>query len=97
MSSLLHAPIAALSWLGRQGTRAVAALVFIGLALPQLDAVLKPHIGEAIFVLLCIAFLRVEPDVLRRQLERPGLVVAATLWMMRPGRSSWRSWSRARP
>src|SRR6516162_4493564 len=82
MSYLLHAPVAALAWLGRQGTRAVAALVFIGLALPPVDAVLKPYVGEAIFVLLCIAFLRVEPDVLRLQLKRPGIVVAATLWTM---------------
>jgi hypothetical protein len=82
MFSVPGAIVAALAWLGRQGTRAVAALVFIGLALPPVDAVLKPHVGEAIFVLLCIAFLRVEPDLLRRELKRPGLVVAATLWIM---------------
>ncbi len=72
----------ALAWLGRQGTRAVAALVFIGLALPPVDAVLKPYVSEAIFVLLCIAFLRIEPSLLRYQLRRPGVVLAATLWMM---------------
>jgi hypothetical protein len=33
-------------------------------------------------VLLCIAFLRVEPDLLRHQLRRPGVVLAATLWSM---------------
>jgi hypothetical protein len=82
MFSLLQLPIAALAWLGRQGTRAVAALVFIGLALPPVDAVLKPHVSEAIFVLLCISFLRVEPDLLRRQYKRPGVVLAATLWTM---------------
>jgi hypothetical protein len=82
MSSLLHVTIMALAWLGRQGTRAVAALVFIGLALPPVDAVLKPYVGEAIFVLLCIAFLRVEPSLLRHHFGRPGLVLAATLWMM---------------
>jgi hypothetical protein len=82
MSALLHLPVAALAWLGRQGTRAVAALVFIALALPPVDAVLKPHVGEAIFVLLCISFLRVEPDLLRRELKRPGVVLLATLWTM---------------
>jgi hypothetical protein len=82
MSPVPGAIVTALAWLGRQGTRAVAALVFIGLALPPVDAVLKPHVGEAIFVLLCIAFLRVEPDVLRVELERPGVVIAATLWTM---------------
>jgi BASS family bile acid:Na+ symporter len=82
MSSLLQLLIAALAWLGRQGTRAVAALVFIGLALPPVDAVLKPYVSEAIFVLLCISFLRVEPGMLRSQLKRPGVVLAATLWTM---------------
>jgi BASS family bile acid:Na+ symporter len=82
MSPVPGAIVTALAWLGRQGTRAVAALVFIGLALPPVDAVLKPHVGEAIFVLLCIAFLRVEPDVLRIELKRPGVVIAATLWTM---------------
>jgi hypothetical protein len=82
MSSLLQLPIAALAWLGRQGTRAVAALVFIGLVLPPVDAVLKPYVAEAIFVLLCISFLRVEPGLLRLHLKRPGVVLAATLWTM---------------
>ena len=82
MSSVASAIVGALAWLGRQGTRAVAALLFIGLALPGVDAVLKPHVSEAIFVLLCIAFLRVELDLLGGQLKRPGVVIAATLWSM---------------
>jgi hypothetical protein len=79
---LLRLPLEMLAWIGRQGTRAVAALVFIGLALPPVDAVLKPYVTEAIFVLLCIAFLRVEPNLLRGQLKRPGIVLAATIWTM---------------
>jgi BASS family bile acid:Na+ symporter len=79
---LLHAPVAALAWLGRQGTRAIAALVFIGIAVPPLDALLKPFVSEAIFVLLCLAFLRVEPAALRLHLTRPGLVLAAAGWTM---------------
>jgi BASS family bile acid:Na+ symporter len=82
MSSVAGIIVAVLAWLGRQGTRAVAALLFIGLMLPAVDAVLKPYVGEAIFALLCIAFIRVEPDVLGGQLKRPGVVVAATLWSM---------------
>jgi hypothetical protein len=80
--SPLHLAAAALAWLGRQGTRAVAALVFIGIAVPPLDALLKPYVTEAIFVLLCLAFLRLDPALLRGQLRRPGVVVAATLWTM---------------
>jgi BASS family bile acid:Na+ symporter len=80
--SVLHAPAAALAWLGRQGTRAIAALVFIGIALPPIGAVLKPFVTEAIFALLCIAFMRVDVTALRGHLVRPGLVLAATAWTM---------------
>jgi hypothetical protein len=73
-------PAHALAWLGRQGTRAVAALVFIGIAAPPLGEVLKPYVTEAIFVLLCISFMRVDIVALRDQLRRPGIVVAATAW-----------------
>lgn len=72
----------ALAWLGRQGARAIAALVFIGIAAPPIDALLKPFVAEAIFVLLCIAFLRVEPPALRGYLGRPAVVLAATAWTM---------------
>lgn len=58
---LLDAPAVALSWLGRRGTQAVAALVVIGIAVPPIGALLKPFVTEAIFALLCVAFLRVDP------------------------------------
>jgi predicted Na+-dependent transporter len=76
----LAAPVVALSWLGQQGTRAVAALVFIGIALPSIGALLKPFVAEAIFVLLCIAFLRIDTAAFRGYLERPAIVLAATVW-----------------
>lgn len=79
---LLDAPVAALGWLGRQGTRAVAVSVFAGIALPPLAALFKPIFAEALFVLLCLAFLRVEPRALRGYLRRPGLVLAASAWTM---------------
>jgi hypothetical protein len=80
--SLLAAAAAALAWLGRQGTRAIAAVVFIGIAVPPLGALLKPFVTEAIFVLLTIAFLRVDLATLRSHIERPALVLAATAWTM---------------
>jgi hypothetical protein len=73
---------AALAWLGRQGTRAVAASIFLGLAAPPLAALFKPYIPEAIFALLLLAFLRVDARELRGYAMRPGLVLAATAWMM---------------
>jgi hypothetical protein len=79
---ILRPAYAGLAWVGRQGTRAIAALVFIGIAVPPLDALLKPFVSEAIFALLCLAFLRVDPAALRVHLRRPGLVLAATGWTM---------------
>jgi hypothetical protein len=73
---------AALTWLGRQGTRAVAASLFIGIMLPPLAALLKPIFAYALFVLLCLAFLRVDPAEVRKHFSRPALVAAASAWMM---------------
>ena len=75
-------PAAALAWLGRQGTRAVAASIFIGIAVPPLAAVLKPVFPYALFVLLCLAFLRVDPVEVRAHFSRPALIAAAAAWMM---------------
>lgn len=76
------APAAALSWLGRQGTRAVAASIFIGIMLPPLAAFLKPIFAYALFALLCLAFLRVDPAQVRAHFWRPATVAAAAAWMM---------------
>jgi BASS family bile acid:Na+ symporter len=75
--TLVFAP---LEWLGRQGTRAVAALVLLGIALPPVDRLLRPYVTEAVVALLCIAFMRLDLALLRRYLSRPGIVLAATGW-----------------
>jgi hypothetical protein len=72
----------ALAWLGRQGTRAIAASIFVGLLLPPIAALFKPLVTPAIFCLLVLAFLRVNPAALRGQFARPRLILLATLWMM---------------
>jgi predicted Na+-dependent transporter len=73
-------PVRALTWIGAQGTRAVAALVLFGIAVPPLGELLKPFVTEAIFLLLCISFMRVDIGELRDHLRRPGIVLAATAW-----------------
>src|ERR1700728_1129572 len=78
--SLFAAASTALAWLGRQGSRAIAAVVFIAIAVPPLDALFKPFVTEAIFALLCLAFLRVDTAALRGHIRKPGLVLAATAW-----------------
>jgi hypothetical protein len=79
---LIAALAAALSWLGRQGTRAIAASIFIGIMVPPLAALLKPIFAYALFVLLCLAFLRVDPAEVRKHFSRPAIVGAAAAWMM---------------
>lgn len=79
---LLGAPAAALSLAGRHGTLVAAASVFVGLAIPGLAAACKPYLGEAIVVMLTLAFLRVDPSELFHHFTRPGLVALATLWAM---------------
>jgi hypothetical protein len=73
-------PVQALEWLGAQGTRAIASLVFIGIAVPPIGQLLQPFVTEAIFLLLCISFMRVDIGRLRDHLRRPGVVLAATAW-----------------
>jgi hypothetical protein len=77
ISPLLLMPLA---WVGRQGTRAVAAVVLVGVAAPPIDAVVKPFVTQAIFGLLLIAFLRLDGKLLRVHLSGPALVIAATAW-----------------
>src|SRR5256886_2283608 len=77
---VLGALAALLSWLGRQGPRAVAALIVVGIVAPSIGALLKPFVTEAVFVLLCIAFLRVDAAAFRIYLGRPTIVLAATAW-----------------
>ena len=69
-----------LNWIGRQRTRAIAALVLIGILIPPLGAVLKPYVTEAVIGLLCITFLRIDVSAFRSYLRKPQLVIAATVW-----------------
>src|SRR5215470_17886426 len=80
--TVLRAAAAALAWLGRQGTRAIAGVVLVGIAVPPLGALLRPFVTAAIFVLLAIAFTRVDAGALRSYLRRPAMVIAATAWTM---------------
>jgi BASS family bile acid:Na+ symporter len=80
--NLISALAAALTLCGRHGTLIAAASIFIGLAVPPLDAAFRPHLGEAIVVMLTLAFLRVDPVELRRHWTQPGLIAAAMVWTM---------------
>ena len=76
------APLAgALGFIGRQGAWAVAASVFVGIAVPPLASLSRPLLTEALLVLLALAFLRVEPAAIRAEAARPKLLIAAALWI----------------
>ncbi len=79
---IFDAGLSALAWLGRQGTRALALSVFVGIAIPPLAAILKHVFVEALLVLLTLAFLRVDSKRLRNQFRNPGLVIAASVWTL---------------
>jgi BASS family bile acid:Na+ symporter len=79
---ILNALTAALAWLGRQGTRALAASIFLGLAVPPLAAYVKPYLSETVFVLLLMSYLRTDPSAFGRYVKAPGLAIAAALWVM---------------
>lgn len=79
---ILNALGAALAWLGRQGTRALAVSIFLGLAVPPLAAYVKPYLGETVFVLLLFSYLRTDPAAFRRYLTAPKLTIMAALWVM---------------
>jgi hypothetical protein len=78
--SIITFPVRALAWLGNLGTRAIAALVVLGIAAPPLGELLRPYVTEAIFLLLIISFMRVDLASLHAYLRRPALVLTATAW-----------------
>jgi BASS family bile acid:Na+ symporter len=79
---ILKGLTAALAWLGRRGTRALALSVFIGLSLPQLAAYVKPFLGVLVFVMLLSSYLRTDPGAFVRHFKSPGLAGAASAWVM---------------
>ena len=76
----LAIPVQALAWLGGHGTRAIAVLVFIGIVVPTIGRAFEPFVTGAIFLLLCISFMRMDTLALRCYLRRPGIILAATGW-----------------
>jgi BASS family bile acid:Na+ symporter len=81
-SSSPSRPTDVLAWLGRHGTNAVAISILLGIALPPLGRLVRPYFPETVFLLLCLAFLRVDPAALREQFQRPKLLITAAVWTM---------------
>lgn len=81
-AGFLTLPGRGLRQLGQLGARAVAASAVLGLLLPGLSGLLRPYIGVAIFILLVLAFLRVEPEAVIRRVKKPAMVLGSALWIM---------------
>jgi len=80
MSGLSAAALRPLHWLGRQGTRGVAIAMLSATLLPGLGDTFRPILGEAVFALLTIAFVRLQPAAIQHHLRRPGVPLAACAW-----------------
>jgi BASS family bile acid:Na+ symporter len=74
--------IAALAFVGRYGTIAVALSILLGIVFPGLSAMFKPLLGEAVVALLLLSFLRVSPAALGALARRPLIVLLASGWLM---------------
>ena len=88
--SLLRWPVDALAWLGRRGTSTLPLMAIIGIAVPVLGTLLKPFVALAVFLLLVLAFLRVDLAALRDHARRPMIVVrsrSGRCWFCRPARA----------
>jgi predicted Na+-dependent transporter len=79
---MIRLPFEILGWIGRRGTVAVAISVLVGMALPAWSAYARPWLTYAVFLLLVLAFLRVDQDAVRLRLRKPGKILAASVWML---------------
>ncbi|MEJ8475492.1 bile acid:sodium symporter family protein [Roseibium algae] len=79
---MLSHTLSALGWIGQRGPLALTASVLIGMTLPSLSAYARPYLTAAVFALLMLAFLRVNPQAVRQRVKRPVIILLATAWMM---------------
>lgn len=77
---VINSLLALLSLLGGLGSRAVAVVLVMGILFPFLGAVLRPYLTVAVFVLLSTSFLRMDMAAAKTYLQRPLLVLSATVW-----------------
>lgn len=69
-----------LNWLGARARGALVVIVVLSIALPAVGNVLRPLLPAAVFLLLIIAFCRIDPVAFKALARRPLLVAAAVCW-----------------
>lgn len=77
----MHSFFDLLAAIGRQGTRAVAASIFLGLAVPPLASAAKPLLVPCVVVLLVLSFMRTDVRQLGN-VRQAVLLGAALVWVM---------------
>ncbi len=78
---MMSSAFKALGWIGHRGTLALSVSVLAGMTLPDLSALARPFLSHAVFVLLVLAFLRVDSAAILARVRRPGIILAAAAWM----------------
>lgn len=71
-----------LAFLGRHGTRLLAAALFVGILFPTLAALLRPALGGFIFLLTTATFLALDWPALVAHARRPQLVALILAWTL---------------
>lgn len=74
---MLSAPRSALAFIGRHATVAYALSIFLGLALPQLAATLRPILPVTIFIFIMLSFARANLPGLKLVFARPARLAQA--------------------
>ncbi len=74
--------MAILTWLGKHATGAMAAGVFLGLAVPDLAALAKPLLVPAVVAMLIMSLLRLEPAAIRRAARSPLRILPAVAFVL---------------
>lgn len=63
--------------ISRHGTKIIAGAALVGLAVPELAAVLRPYLGVCLVTMLCVSMLRVDTAAFVARMRRPRLALAA--------------------
>jgi len=71
-----------LEGVGRQATRCLAAGIFLGVLVPPFAAAARPLLTPAIFLLIVVTVLRLDPGAVAASLRRPLPLALAVLWIL---------------
>jgi BASS family bile acid:Na+ symporter len=82
LSTLALLPDRWVRGLGRHATWFLATGIFLGVAIPPLAALARPLITPAIFLLMLVTLLRIDPTALRAAFRRPLLLAATVAWVL---------------